>query len=274
MRDEDLEKIMERWADHEIASAPEMHPTADMYRMVRAKMRRNRFSVLFARRFAVAAAAAGLVVFLVFYTMIFQPDMRSGAPVGQKVALVEQREAFPAEKGVVVKGAVSPSGKSGRGGPAVFSQLMFQYQKQDSKSVEGIDLQLPQEEMVTLTQADNYRLLLEPVEDRYVYVFQITPSNILARLFPDEAYSAVQNPLQAGSRHYLPSEPNWFYLRGDVGEAHIYVVASPLPLRGLEDAYIHYTQMYDETQKQELLAQLVNTLETIRESRMFAFYHR
>ena len=50
MRDEDLEKLMERWADHEIASAPEMHPTADMYRMVRAKTRRNRFSVLFARR--------------------------------------------------------------------------------------------------------------------------------------------------------------------------------------------------------------------------------
>jgi hypothetical protein len=274
MRDQDFEIIMERWADHEIASAPEMHPTADMYRMVQAKTRRNRFSVLFARHSAVAAAAISLVVFLVFYTMIFQPAIRSSAPAGQKVALIEQRGAFPAEKGVIVKGAVSPPEKGRGGEPAIFRRLMFQYQKQDSQSVEGIDLQIPQEEVVTLTPADNYRLFLEPVEDRYVYVFQLTPSDILMRLFPEEVYSAVQNPLQARSQYYLPSEPNWFYLGGGVGEERLYVVASPRLLQGLEDAYIRYTQIGDESQKQELLAELLNRLESIPDSSIFVFYHR
>jgi hypothetical protein len=87
-------------------------------------------------------------------------------------------------------------------------------------------------------------------------------------------YGTVQNPLKAGNQYYLPSEPNWFYLGGDVGKECLYVVASLRPLRGLEDAYMRYTQIGDESQKQELLAQLVNTLETIRESRMFVFYHR
>jgi len=37
MKDDDFQRTMEAWAEHEIESAPEVHPTPEMYRMVRAR---------------------------------------------------------------------------------------------------------------------------------------------------------------------------------------------------------------------------------------------
>jgi RNA polymerase sigma factor (sigma-70 family) len=105
-------------------------------------------------------------------------------------------------------------------------------------------------------------------------VFLLTPAQALVQLIPDPVYSPSKNPLRAGQEYYLPAEPNWFYPTGDMGQGYLYVVASPLSLQGLEDAYTRYSQAEDGIQKQELLTCLFDTLESSRNAWMFAFDYR
>jgi hypothetical protein len=147
--------------------------------------------------------------------------------------------------------------------------------------VEGINLQVPQKETITLTFADNYRLLLEPARDCYVYVFQLTSPNILVKFFPNETYSPVQNPLRREQTHHLPSEPNWFYLGENKGKECLYVIASVQPMQDLEDLYTQYSRADDESNKQELLTSLLDKLDTIEETHgeeaagwVFVFNHQ
>jgi hypothetical protein len=278
MRDDDLEKIMDEWAAHEIESASQMRPTAEMHRLVQARQTR-RPSYLFSSRWAMTGAAmVGLIVLAILYAVLLQPS----TPPSQKVAFVEQREGFPAEKGVDIrKGAATPSEKGSRGEPAAFSQLLFQFQHQDSRSVEAIDLQNPPTQILALTWADNYRLLMEPAQDRYVYVFQLTSSGALVQLFPNGTYSPTPNPLRRGQTYYLPSEPNWFFLDENTGTERLYVVASAAPIQDLEDLYDQYSQTEDEPGKQEMLSSLLAMLKARVEAPsegtsggVFTFDHR
>jgi hypothetical protein len=202
-------------------------------------------------------------------------------PSGQKVALVGQREGFAAEKGAIVKEPAEPPSKGRGEGSIFFRQLMFHFQRQDSRFVEGINLQVPQKETIALTFADNYRLLLEPARDCYVYVFQLTSSNILVKFFPNETYSPVQNPLRRGQTHHLPSEPNWFYLGEDKGKERLYFTASAQPIQDLEGLYAQYSQADDEPNRQELLSSLLEKLDAIEETHgeeaagwVFVFNHQ
>jgi hypothetical protein len=108
---------------------------------------------------------------------------------------------------------------------------------------------------------------MEPNEERHVYVFQLTSSDVLVKLFPDETYSSVQNPLRQGLMYHLPSKSNWFYLDDIEGEERLYVIASAGPLQDLEDLYARYSRADDASNKQELLAGLRKQLETIAEAR-------
>jgi len=281
MRDQDFEKIMDTWADHESESAPEMHPTADMYRMIQAKQKRKPLFPFYFRWATVGTAVISLVALAILYTVLFHPSIFSGPPSGQKVAFVGQREGFVSEKGIIVKETVAPRGKGERKGPISFRQLVLHFQKQGSPFVEGIDLQAPQEESIALTSADNYRLLLEPAQDCYVYVFQLTSSDILVKLFPNETYSSVQNPLQRGQTHHLPSAPNWFYLDEKEGQERLYIVASTEPMQDLEDLYAQYSRTGDESKEQEILSSLLKKLDTVKETRpekasdwVFVFHHQ
>jgi hypothetical protein len=263
MKDQDFDQAMDAWADHETEAAPEMRPTADMYRMVRTKQKRP-VPFFYSRWAAVGAAVVGLMVFAVLYTALFLK-----VPSGREVALVGQRAGFASERGVVVRGTPPPR-KGSKGEPVPFERLMFHFQRQGSQLVEGLDLQVPQEEMISLASADNYRLLLEPAQDRCVYIFQLTSSGILVKLFPNGTYSSVQNPLQQGRTVHLPSEPNWFYLDETVaslaGEERLYIVASAQPMPDLDDLYAQYVQADDESNRQALLSSLLEKIATIEET--------
>jgi len=256
---------MEAWADDEAESAPELRPTADMYRMVRARKKQRPAFLTLPRWATAGAAVAGLMVLAILYALLIHPSIHPDFPPGQQVALVGQREGFVAEKGVVVRGTVVPGGKGGRKGPIAFRQLVLHFQKQDSRFVEGVNLQALPDERIALTAADNYRLLLEPSADWTVYVFQLTSSNILVKFFPNEAYSAVRNPLRQGQTYYLPSGPNWFYLGQEEGQESLYVIASAEPMPDLEDLYARYSQADDESREQELLSSLLERLDAVRE---------
>ncbi len=266
MPNKDFDEIMDTWADHETESAPEMRPTAGMYRMVRARQKRKPAFFVRSRWAALGAAVASLAAIL--YVVLFQPSIFQGPPLGREVAWVGQRDGFVSERGVVVEPVAPPEKGPGKG-PIFFGQLVFHFQKQDSRFVQGVDLQAPREEAVTLTPADNYRLFLEPVEDWYVYVFQLTSSGGLARLFPNETYSSVQNPLRQGQTYYVPSEPNWLYLDEDAaphtGEGRLYVVASAQAVQDLDDLYAQYSQTDDGSDKRAILESLIETFDAIED---------
>jgi len=174
---------------------------------------------------------------------------------------VSQREGA-AEKGVVVHEPVVPKGRDPKKESIFFNRLWFQFQEQGSQAVESVDLQAPQEGVVTLTSADNYRLLFEPLEGTHVYIFQLSPDNHLAKLFPNEIYTSAQNPLPPGEALRLPAAPNWFYLGEGKGEERLYVVASTQPIASLERLYARYGQANDEASRQQHLSALLDTLQT------------
>jgi hypothetical protein len=282
MIDNEFDEIMEAWADHETGAAPEMRPAADMVRLVQAR-RKKRPASPFSSRWATAGIAlAGLMVLAVLYVILVQPPFPFERPPDQQLAAVGLRQATVPEKGVIVKGTVLPPDKGrGKGPPASFERLEFQFHKEGAQFVEARDLRAPQEGTIALTSADNYRLLLDPAAERHVTIFQWTTAGVLLKLFPNEAYSPAQNPLQEGQTYYLPSEPNWLYLEGQSGEERLYVVASAQARPDLEDLYAQYSQAEDEASRQSILSTLLDKLKAIAgaeaqetEGWVFIFQHR
>ncbi len=264
MRDEKFERTMEAWAKHETLSAPEMRPTVEMYDMVEAKRKPGLLATLLSRRIVWATAVASLMVLAVLYVRFYDPFMLSAPPPGQEAAYVGLRAGFAAQKGGTVISTAVPSRSGPKKAPAILAQLLLQFQEPNSPSVQAVDLQNPPHQAVTLTSADNYRLVLEPVKDGYVYAFQSTPSGVLVKLFPNETYHPAQNPVRQGQLYYLPSEPNWFYLGQGKGEERLYIVASAEPLPELEEGHSEYSAADEGPRKQRLLSTLVEALETFQ----------
>ena len=260
MSDEDFERTLDKWADHEIESAPEIRPTEEMYGLVRARGQGKPLYLFSSRPVMVAMAIATVALIVVLYALLVRPATLPDMPSDQQIAYVGQREG--AAKGAVVREPVVPKGRGAKKEALFFDKLWFQFQEQGSQAVESVDLQVSQEGSVTLTSADNYRLVLEPSQDTHVYVFQLSPDNHLAKLFPNEAYTPAHNPLPPEEALHLPAAPNWFYLGEGMGEERIYVVASPQPTANLEHLYTRYSQADDEASRQQHLLALLDMLET------------
>jgi hypothetical protein len=139
---------------------------------------------------------------------------------------------------------------------------VLQVDRVGAAHVIGIDLRTVQETTISLTAADNYRLLVEPARTCYLYVFQHTFSGSLVRLFPGETYSVSKNPLSSGQRVHLPSEPNWLYVGEHEGQDRLYVIASAQPLHDVEAIYMRYAQAEDISSKQEAVDRLLERLDS------------
>jgi hypothetical protein len=259
MNDRELEKTMDTWAAQEMASAPDMRPTAEMVRLVRAKRKRKDISPSRVRWAIAALAVTALAALL--YVAIFRPAFLFHRPVTGQLAHVGQRAGFGEEKSVVVR-TPTPQGKGGsEKGSAFFAQFMLELDRAEASQVVGIDLRAVQKETISLTSADNYRLLLDPAQMCYLYVFQYISSGVLVQLFPGETYSVVQNPLSPGQQVYLPSEPNWLYVSGDEGRDRLYVIASAQRQHDLETMHTQYLQADDMPSKQKALDSLLGGLD-------------
>lgn len=258
MSDQEFEKTMDTWAVQEMDAAPDMRPTAEMVRLVRAKRKRRPLS-LFRPRWALAALV--VIALLLLYVAVLRPAFLFDRPLTRQLAYVGQRAGFGDEKDIVVRTPI-PKGKGGpEKGAAFFTQFMLELDRAEASHVVGIDLGAVREETTSLTFSDNYRLILEPAQMCSLYVFQHTSSGFLVKLFPGETYSAVQNPLSSGQRVYLPSEPNWLYVSEDQGRDRLYVVASAQRLHDLETMYAQYVQADDISSKQEALDSLLARLD-------------
>jgi hypothetical protein len=240
MKHRDIERVLDDWARHETLSAPELYPTPDMYHMVQATGAAPKPSHLFKRWLVVSAAAAALLVMAVIYPVLFGPAPGRPPRSALELEMVGLRKAPVAEKAAPQMDAIPP--KRGKKGPGqLLGRLEFEFKPEASLSPVRVDMMGPREEAISLTSADTYRLVVEPVSDLYVYVFQLPPAGMLIKLFPNPTYGPSSNPLGPNQAHLLPPEPNWFYLGTRRGEEHLYVLASLDALHGLEALYDEYT---------------------------------
>lgn len=115
---------------------------------------------------------------------------------------------------------------------AVTERIEFQYQPGGSGPLQVLDMKASMDEAVSLSSEDNYRLMLQFLQDRYVYVFQVIDGTQAVRLFPNVEFSPSQNPFRSGERIIIPTPPDWFYAEKDAGEVAIYVITSRGPLQG------------------------------------------
>lgn len=254
MKDEDFEKTMDNWASREAESAPQMHPTEEMYRMVETRKRKGLFSV-HGQRILVGVAIVCLVLSAIVVPIIFYSSDRDFEPS------IGMRKVVVPKSGVIVKHPPRRNGKGPKKGAISFQQLMFQYQKRDSPSVYGLDIRFPVEEKVTLTADDSYRLVMRTVGERYVYVYQLDSGGRLMNLFPNHVYSTIQNPLNQEQTYHVPSDPDWFHLGEKKGEERIYVVASAQPMQKLEGLYAQYDKADSRGKRRAALSQLLKELD-------------
>jgi len=266
MNDKRFKKLMDKWASRELEATPELSPTEEMYKKIKAKNKKAIF-IAFPRllRWAAAAATAVVVILLtVFYSGLFPP--------GQEELAVGLRKEFATGKGVPHKGPRIELDKGqkrgGKKGPIAFSQLLFQYQKQGREFREGADIRSQRDEKIILTSDDNYRLLFQLFKDRFVSIYQFDSDKKLIRLFPNKAYSSAQNPLKGAQLYYLPSPPNWFHLDKNTGEEIIYVIASARLKHDWDDLFAHYARIRNKKKKQEVLRRLLDELASIEEKQI------
>jgi hypothetical protein len=152
--------------------------------------------------------------------------------------------------------AVAPSAARG----AMPERIEFQYQPKGTKSVEGMDLRLPQQEAISLSSEDNYRLVIQLPEERYVYVYQVGADQQFIRLFPNTEYNPAENPLQAGKTLFVPLPPNWFYVEEDAGEALVYVVTAAEPLRDWDALYTEYSEAASIKNKRDISGRFLDLI--------------
>jgi hypothetical protein len=203
-----------------------------MYERVVSLGRKRHLGVLLSRRGVWMTAGAALTVFVLVYTLVYSSVLVVPG-MGQPLNQVPQRVAFAPEKGPVRGG---PPPKGPRGEPAHFRWLELQIVGADPSAARSVDVLAVQPSKVVLAADDSYRLVLEPAADRYVYVYQQSPSAALVALYPNEAHSPTKNPVRAGETVYLPDEPNGFYLEEE-GAYPLYVVASERSVSELETLY-------------------------------------
>jgi hypothetical protein len=282
MRDDEFQKALDTWTESEIESAPDLRPTAEMVRLVRAKQGPRRARSISSRWAVAGAAAAGLLLIAALAAIILGSGLIPGYRPKPEEMLIAQRVGPVEVQTAIVKG--NGKGEGGKGpvrGQAAFRQLVFEIRQQDSLIVQAVDLLSPPAETLVLTAADNYRLVLEPAEERHVYVYQLASSDSLVQLFPNPAYSAEPNPLPPGQLTVLPAEPNWLYLEGVGGENRLYVVACSRPLQDLDDLCAQYGQDPDAASRRAVLSDLLDMIQTVSETHPgcaasveFVFQHR
>ena len=118
-----------------------------------------------------------------------------------------------------------------------------------------------------LHSGDYYKIIFTPVEDSYVYIFQLDSANKLFRLFPIQGFNNVTvnhgNPVQAGQTYYIPSKHQSFELDEQTGPETLYFVATrqdDVILNQHYQALQLSEQQHNLAKQQQIQMQLIKTL--------------
>jgi len=81
-----------------------------------------------------------------------------------------------------------------------------------------------------LHSGDYYKVIFTPLEDSYVYIFQMDSAKKIYQLFPMASFKGVilnnANPLQGRETYYIPAKDKSFVLDEQLGMETIYFLAS------------------------------------------------
>jgi hypothetical protein len=280
VKDLDFDRLLEQWAASETASAPDLCPTPAGRKAVRALRRAPQGPLFFRRWLPLSAAVAALLILTVIYPALYRPAETPPAGTGRELDIVGLRHAPETGKAAPKAETVSPR-RAKKGRARFFERLEFQFRAGQSPAIISFDLRGPREEAISLTPLDDYRLLLEPVEDLYVYVFELSPPGVLIKLFPNATYSPSRNPLRRNLTYYLPTDADWFHLGEHAGEERLYVLASMEPLGEVEDLYAQYAAALRGPSRAASLSGLLDFMAGIAAGHvdqtggwMFPFHHR
>lgn len=275
-----FDELMDKWASHEMNTAPEINPTAEVYQKLKDKQKKSRFMAI---PWSVRWAAAGIAAAAVILFIILQPSEEIGPIIGlrggfvgekgegvEKARVLNEMEAPKEEKAPTIAQAPRAAGKDiakrEKKSQVINERFVFQYQHPDTHAVEQLDIRDPQDKAITLSSEDNYRLVLELARERYVYVYLIGEDQSLVRLFPNTEYQPAQNPLQPGKTYIFPPPPNWYFLQEAKGEVMIYVIASDQPQPEWDDMYARYEDMEKKKERKEILLQQTAAFKSIKET--------
>jgi len=115
----------------------------------------------------------------------------------------------------------------------------------------------------TLQSGDHYKIIFEPGQNGYAYLFQVDSAKQLYQLFPMQSFAGVtvnhRNPVKAGQRYYLPAKDKSFVLDNQKGPEKLYFTASHQPDVVLENFY-QALQKAPKKAKAQLQTQLAQML--------------
>ena len=238
MPDENFEKRMEDWADHEAGLAPELRPTAEMVRLVEEKGKRRGFHFSFPRSSHVGVVLVSLSVIIITYISLFKPDLLM-APPPEQLAYVSQREVRMPKAPITTLETHPPEKGKGRGS-RIHQLVEFQVHRGDPHRIEALDLRQGKFDPLTLTSQDSFRLLIKANQKRYLYIYQLIPTGEFQPLHPQ----IELQPMPANQKVFLPVKPNWFYLSGEPGKYCLFLITSPYRIIELEDLFDQYVEAF------------------------------
>ncbi len=257
-----FEKIMSRWLSHEIESAPELHPTEEMYAKIREKRKRTGIRI-FARPVwgMTAGIAAAAILLVVLFPSIFQKtiyfdsflDLREGFEIGRSPRASLAVEEEKAEK------------RGEKKKEDVFTQLNLQSQIQGAPDIKEVNIQEKRDEIINLSLDENYRLILQLSQERFVYIFQLDSQKRILRLFPEKKFSSIENPLKKDKIYVVPASAQWFHLLETVEKGTIFVISTVEPQREWDELYSQYSTMRKKSKKNESLKLLFDELESLEQ---------
>ena len=284
MNDEDFDKIMDKWFNSELDSVQEIKPSEKVYRKVQTKQKKS-FLFLLPKevRWLMTGAAVAVIILTVFYRDIFSPSEVSN----RLMPAVGLRTGYKIEKSEHKSEKIEPEKRGKKGetrdkkGAPVLKQLLFQYQNLKDPSIKSIDIIAPKEDRTGISERDNYRILIHPGREKWIYLFQEDSKNGIIRLFPNEDFCSFDNPFQADRIYFLPSTPDWFYVDYKKGEEVLYIVVSSRSLDDLDELYSMFLNQDNLKEKHDILIQLKNKFNSIEQQKSnnttiykFEFYIR
>ena len=118
-----------------------------------------------------------------------------------------------------------PSSETEQSAPSVHVDVSYVYRP----ACQGREFQ-PITDNTVLHSGDCYKIIFTPAEDCYVYVFQTDSAGAVYELFPMESFGGVTlnnfNPVQGGTRYYIPAEDKSFRLDDQTGTEYFYFLVS------------------------------------------------
>jgi serine/threonine protein kinase len=194
------------------------------------------------RRMAYAASGL-LIVIIAGYTIFFLRQERPAVTHDEQQTNEEMPpERLPMAESIHIEGIsaevenalrLAYSAERQEAAPAAAAAIMVQRGAKASASWR------PLVEGETMSSADKYRIVFQPEEAAYFYIFQIDNTGKLDWLFPrnrSSPYSLGANPVPAGVWTELPDGGTTFYLDENLGVEHIYIVATHSRWNDLEAA--------------------------------------